>query len=104
MKKGVVPSGLTVEEYRVLLSKEYGITDSGGKAIMEAGLSAYGRAEQAKKQIDNDGLMIPCAKGGFQKHPLLSTERDNRALWLAALRQLNFDVIPLNPGPGRPTR
>jgi hypothetical protein len=28
--------------------------------------------------------------------------RNNRALWLAALRQLNFDVIPLNPRSGRP--
>jgi hypothetical protein len=104
MKKSAVPSGLTVEEYRGLLSKEYGITDSGGKAILEAGLMAYDRAEQSRKQIDKDGLMILCAKGGFQKHPLLQTERDNRALWLAALRQLNLDVIPLNPGPGRPTR
>jgi hypothetical protein len=40
--------------------------------------------------------------GQMKSHPLLPVERDSRAQYLAALKQLCLDVAPLHAGPGRP--
>jgi hypothetical protein len=97
-----IPPGIPAQKLRSILVKDYGITDSAGLAILDAGLPMLTRAEECRRQIEADGLMVPTGKGGTMRHALLSIERDCRALWLQTLRQLNFDVIPSNPGPGRP--
>ena len=82
--------------------KEYGIDDSGGLAILKAGLEAKDLAEACRRKIEKEGLTITDRFGIEKPHPLLAAERDARAQWLAALKALNLDIEPLKAGPGRP--
>lgn len=86
----------------VLLTTEYGISDAGGLAVLVSGLEARDRAELARVQIAEEGMTIIDRFGIRKPHPLLPAERDARAQWLAALKQLNLDLEPLRDGPGRP--
>jgi hypothetical protein len=36
-------------------------------------------------------------------HPLLTAEKESKAIMLTALRQMNLDVMPANPHVGRPS-
>ena len=92
-------------EARAIWSKlveEYDIHDAGGLAILRAGLEAFDRSQCARALIEKHGLVIKDRFGAVKPNPLISCERDARAAYLQALKQLNFDVMPLNPGPGRP--
>ena len=69
------------------LIDDYGISDSGGQAILLAELEAHSRARMCRELIDRDGLLVE-----GKPHPLLLCERDSRKLFLSALRQLDLDV------------
>jgi hypothetical protein len=84
------------------LTEEYALDDMAALAILTAGLEAYDRAQGAKSLLDVDGPVVEDRWGQKKAHPAASIERDNRAAFLAALRQLNLDVEPLRDGPGRP--
>ena len=84
------------------LTEEYGITDAGGTEILRTGLEAFDRAQSARASIEKVGLMIKDRFGAVKPHPLIACERDSRAAYLAALKQLNMDVEPLRDRPGRP--
>lgn len=105
MKNAVrVPSHLSKEakqKWRKLIT-EYGIDDAGGKEILRAGLEAFDRAQTARANIDKVGLLIKDRFGVVKPHPLIACERDARAAYLQALKQLNLDIEPLRDGPGRP--
>ena len=49
------------------------------------------RIEQARQQIDKDGLYIPDRYGGKKPHPAAKDERDHRLLFSKLLRELNLD-------------
>jgi P27 family predicted phage terminase small subunit len=107
MKKGnghKPPKHLSREAKRIWrdLTGEYVIVDAAGLAILTAGLEAYDRAQGAKSLLDKDGPVFRDRYGQPRVHPAASVERDNRAAFLSALKQLNLDLIPANPRPGRP--
>jgi P27 family predicted phage terminase small subunit len=104
MKKRGCPGHLSKEAKLIWkeLTKEYGIDDAGGLAILKTGLEAYDRTTGARLAIDKEGLTITDRFGASKPHPLLAAERDARGQWLAALKQLNLDIEPLRDGPGRP--
>jgi len=104
MKKSKAPIHLSDEAKGLWqrLTDEYGIEDSAGSAILKAGLEAWDRAKKAREAIDTQGMTIADKFGQLKPHPLLATERDSRAAFLAAMKALNFDVEPLRDGPGRP--
>jgi P27 family predicted phage terminase small subunit len=105
MKKAINPPGhLSAEAKKIWkkLTEEYDISDAGGKEILRAGLEAFDRAQTARASIDKTGLMIKDRFGAVKPHPLISCERDARAAYLQALKQLQLDVEPLKNGPGRP--
>jgi hypothetical protein len=85
-----------------ILTHDYNILDSAGRAILLAGLEARDRAEAARRQIETEGMVLVDRFGQAKPHPLLPAERDSRAMWLAAIKQLCLDVEPLHDGPGRP--
>ena len=105
MKKKGCPDHLSPEARLIWkeLTREYGIDDAGGLAILKTGLEAFDRATGARLAIDKEGMTVTDRFGALKPHPLLACERDARSQWLAALKQLCLDIEPLRDGPGRPT-
>jgi hypothetical protein len=83
------------------LVHEYQIEDAGGLAILRTAIDAFDRMKKAKAQIDVEGMAIKDKWGQLKAHPLCAVERDSRSQFLAALKQLNFDIEPLK-AIGRP--
>lgn len=98
------PAHLSAEAKRVwkALHGEFALDDPAALALLRSAMEAFDRAEGARRQIEREGQTLPDRFGQLKAHPLLATERDARAQFLAALRQLNLDVEPLNDRPGRP--
>ena len=61
----------------------------------------YDRREQARESYAQKGLR---SSTGFGKsnHPAVKIERDSSAAMTRILRQLNLDIEPTRPTPGRP--
>ncbi len=87
--------------WRALVA-EYELADVAAVAFLTAGLEAFDRAAAAKALLDAEGLVVKDRWGQSKSHPAATIERDNRAAFLAALKQLNLDIEPLRDGPGRP--
>jgi len=83
--------------------EEYYIDDAGGLNILQAGLEAYDRLQEARKRIQEEGMALPDRFGVLKPHPLLAAERDARSQWLHALKMLNLDIEPLKDRAGRPS-
>lgn len=98
------PVGLSSAAKRLWrgLVQEYALDDVAALAILTAGLEAYDRAASAKVLLDRDGPTVTDRWDQQKAHPAASVERDSRAAWMAALKQLNLDIEPLRDGPGRP--
>ena len=88
------PAGLSRQSAALWRSvlKDWAIEDSATLKILEVGLRALDRAERCRATIDNDGETIDDRFGQIKTHPLLAAERDARAQFLAALRQLHLDL------------
>src|SRR5262245_38025829 len=101
-----VPAGLSRESGEIWerVVTEYAIKDSAGLEVLRVGLEAHDRYRQAQQAIDADGASVKDRWGQTKPHPLLACERDARAQFLAAMKQLNFDLEPLRDRVGRPTR
>jgi hypothetical protein len=84
------------------IANEYGIDDSAGLRILVSGLEAWDRACKARQVIDTEGMTLTDRWGQVKNHPLCTVERDARAQFMAALKQLNLDLEPLRDRPGRP--
>lgn len=82
---------------------EYGIDDAAGLRILRVALEAHDRCQVARAAIDKDGMTVKDKFGQVKPHPLLATERDSRAAFLQAIKQLNLDIEPLKDRPGRPS-
>jgi P27 family predicted phage terminase small subunit len=80
---------------------EYSIDDAAGLAILRVSLEAFDRSQEARKVVKKQGMTVSGRDGQVRSHPLLTVERDNRAAFLAGLKALNLDLLPLKK-PGRP--
>lgn len=90
------------QEWWNTIAEEYGITDTGGRLLLQTALEAFDRMKSAAARINKDGAAVEDRFGQVKPHPLLPAERDARAQMLAAIKQLNLDLEPLKAGPGRP--
>ena len=97
------PRHLSAEARRMFesLCAEYSILDTAGLRILRTTMEAWDRCQNARRQIDQDGMCIKDKFGQLKPHPLLAVERDSRAAFLAGLKALNLDLEPLQ-GVGRP--
>ena len=77
--------------------RDYGIEDAPGLALLTQALEAHQLARECREAIDHDGLMP-----GGKVHPLLVTLRDARKAFAVFVKQLNFDLEPLQDRPGCP--
>ena len=83
---------------------EFAIDDAAGLAILRAALDAYDLAATAATAIAADGPTFRDRWNQTRAHPLLPVLRDQRAAFLAALKQLGLDVAPVRDRTGRPPK
>ena len=87
---------------RALIADFPGINDDeAGRRVLLCALEAWQRAAGCRECIDRDGPLVVDRWGQKKPHPLLAAERDARAQYLAALKHLNLDLLPVGPI-GRP--
>ena len=88
------PNGLSRQSAQLWRSilRDWAIEDSASLKVLEVGLRALDRSEQCRLSINKTGETVTDKFGQLKPHPLLAAERDSRAAFLAALRQLNLDL------------
>jgi P27 family predicted phage terminase small subunit len=103
-KRSTPPKHLSTEAKRwwKKLTAEYTLDDSAGLLLLTTGMEAFDRMRQAQQVIAADGPSVVDRYGRTKAHPLIAVERDARAALHRAMRELNLDLEPLRPGPGRP--
>jgi P27 family predicted phage terminase small subunit len=98
------PRGLSAEArtWWSRIRREYGVGDAGGLLILASACEAFDRMRQAQRRLRREGLTARDRFGQRKANPATLIERDSRSAMLAALKQLNLDIEPLNDRPGRP--
>jgi phage terminase small subunit len=76
--------------------------DPAALLILESALEAYDRMKEAQVLVSKKGIMTQDRFGQDKLNPAVLVERDSRSAMLAAFKQLNLDIEPLNERPGRP--
>src|SRR5262245_31144364 len=59
---------------------------------LRTALEAHQRAREAREAIERDGMTVVGRDNQMKPHPLLAVERDARAQWLAAIKQLGIEL------------
>ncbi len=98
------PKHLSTEARRwwAKIADEYSIDDEAGLLVLQTAFEAFDRMRAAQAQVSTEGSTVTDRFNQTKAHPLLPIERDARAQFLAALKQLNLDIEPLADAPGRP--
>jgi hypothetical protein len=99
--KPTVPTHLAQEEAELYASitRAYGLKDEAALVILEEGLRSLQIARECNEEIRLQGRIVfegrdDAGRGiGRQKlNPLCNLERDSRAAFLTAMRQLNLEL------------
>jgi hypothetical protein len=80
--------------WRAVMS-EYQIEDSAGLTMLAQACIVLDRAEQCRKQIERDGVVIRARSGPARDHPALKHELASRAFVVRTLARLGLDVEPV---------
>jgi P27 family predicted phage terminase small subunit len=62
--------------------------------LLQLACEAWDRAQEARTQIDREGLTVPGREGGVRPHPAVAIERDARLAVARLVRELDLDVEP----------
>jgi hypothetical protein len=77
--------------------------DPQAAAILEMGLQALSEVDRMLEVVEKDGELIPGQKGVLKPHPLLVSIRDNRLIFMRAMKQLGLPADDKKDRkPGRP--
>ena len=92
MTKHTPPAHLSAESRRLFdsVTTDYELEPWHVSVLVEA-LQSRDRAEQARCQLDADGLTVE-GRFGLRPHPLLTVERDHRATFARLLKSLGLDI------------
>lgn len=74
------------------IADAYAISDRAGLLLLQQAAEAWDRAVECREAIARDGACVRDRWGQVKAHPLLATERDARAGFLAAVKHLQLDV------------
>lgn len=87
------PAGLSeaAQRWWHQVMKEYESWSADALLTLESALQAYDRWQQAKGEIDRDGLTGTDRFGQSRLHPACAVERDSRAAMLRALAALGLE-------------
>jgi phage terminase small subunit len=73
-----------------------------GLQLLATALTAWDRAEEARRRIKREGLLLKDRFHGRKVNPLLAVEARFMAEYRATIKQLHFDIEPVRPSAGRP--
>ena len=60
--------------------------------LLRLACEAWDRCQQAREEIDRDGLTIRTGDGGLKAHPAVAIERDARLAFARLVRELDLDA------------
>ena len=60
--------------------------------LLHLACESWDRCQQAREQIDRDGLTIQTGDGGLKAHPAVAIERDARLAFARLVRELDLDA------------
>ena len=60
--------------------------------LLHLACEAWDRCQQAREEIDRDGLTIATGDGGLKAHPCVAVERDARLAFARLVRELDLDA------------
>lgn len=60
--------------------------------LLTLAAEARDRAEQARRLIEADGLIVATTTGGTKTHPAVAVERDSRIAFARLVRELDLDA------------
>jgi hypothetical protein len=96
--KGLAPDG---RRLWLELQRAYGIRDPAGLLLLETACKSFDDWSAARRQLEEEGLLVPDRQGGKKLNPVQRHVKDSHAAMMQALRLLHFDVKPVLPV-GRP--
>ena len=70
--------------------------------LLHLACGSWDRCQQAREQIDRDGLTIATGDGGLKAHPAVAIERDARLAFARLVRELDLDAGAPSGGPRPP--
>jgi P27 family predicted phage terminase small subunit len=62
--------------------------------LLTLAAQAWDRCEQARQEIERDGLTTPTRDGGRKRHPAVAIESECRIAFARLLRELDLDLDP----------
>jgi P27 family predicted phage terminase small subunit len=62
--------------------------------LLQLACEAWDRSQQAREQIEEEGLTVPGREGGMRPHPAVAIERDSRLAVARLIRELDLDTEP----------
>jgi phage terminase small subunit len=84
------------------ISDEYSIDDAGGLALLTVAAECLDRLRGAQAELEASGTVVKDRYGAPKLHPAVQIEKDARNGFMAALKQLNLDLEPLQSRVGSP--
>ena len=76
--------------WRELLD-EFVLDDAAGLALLQTAVEAWERAQDARKTLKREGVIITDRFGQLKAHPAGAIERDARGQFMAAMRALKLE-------------
>jgi len=67
--------------------------------LLQLACEAWDRAQEARAQLEDEGLTVTGTEGGIRPHPCVAIERDARLAVARLVRELDLDAEP--PAPDR---
>jgi P27 family predicted phage terminase small subunit len=71
---------------------DYELTNETAIDVLVTALEAHQRSREAREAIQREGMQVAGRDGQSKPHPLLATERDARAAFLAGLKALGHEL------------
>ncbi|MCL4854019.1 MAG: P27 family phage terminase small subunit [Bryobacteraceae bacterium] len=93
MKTARAPENLSPAARRwwTRLQREYADWTPDGLILLESALQAFDRWQQARAEIDRDGITLLDRFGQRRMNPACTVERDSRSAMVSTMRALGLD-------------
>jgi P27 family predicted phage terminase small subunit len=62
--------------------------------LLQLACEAWDESEQAREQLEREGLTVPGREGGIRPHPCVAIRRDARLAVARLVRELDLDTEP----------